>query len=327
MDIAISPDLMAGESAPASKKSDGNRCGHDKDAPKWWLAKPIRKGKGGDPAILRNLSERLLKYYAQPGVLPSLNASKNFYIRKVAALKKQPLKNTKAKPVKKIVKKTKRLVSARQQRSERREAAINLLVCMIRFMDLTTLRVGQPTKEGFLNYTLGYLAKQCGLSFSRAKRAHRDLVAAKLITCTQARQLEKGPDGAVRWRGLAGARAINKTLFTAFGLAVRLGLERKKAVKRLKAKASKDDQPGSEEGRSTRTGRARYSLFLGAMSQHAGKQPKPKPYKAPPPDGISRPALDKQVALLGAKIKMSNPAISKEEAYEAARAQLNPKTA
>ncbi|MCD2872153.1 hypothetical protein [Pseudomonas aeruginosa] len=59
-----------------------------------------------------------------------------------------------------------------------------------------------------------------------------DLKRANLLTVNQPRQLNE--DGS--WRGLAAVKAVNKHLFTAFGLGRRLGHERDRASKRLAKK-------------------------------------------------------------------------------------------
>uniref|UniRef100_UPI002D782A54 hypothetical protein n=1 Tax=Pseudomonas chlororaphis TaxID=587753 RepID=UPI002D782A54 len=123
----------------------------------------------------------------------------------------------------------------RQQRSERREACLVLQAAILEHTDLVSLRCGVPTPSGFISLTLPYLVKLTGLHPRRAERAMADLKTAKLITVSQPRQLKE--DGS--WRGLAAVKAVNKLLFTVFGLAKRLKHEQERAVERLAKKVKK----------------------------------------------------------------------------------------
>lgn len=180
----------------------GNFCGHQTDSPRLDLTRPETSKRR--PGILIELQERIRRYYASPNVLPSLrNAHKS----------KQ----------------------GRQQRSERREACLLLQAAILEHTDLVSLRCGVPTPSGFISLTLPYLVKLTGLHPRRAERAMADLKTAKMITVSQPRQLKE--DGT--WRGLAAVKAVNKLLFTAFGLAKRLQHEQARAVERLAKKVKK----------------------------------------------------------------------------------------
>jgi len=180
----------------------GNFCGHQTDSPRLDLTRPESSKRR--PGILIELQERIRRYYASPNVLPSLrNAHKS----------KQ----------------------GRQQRSERREACLLLQAAILEHTDLVSLRCGVPTPSGFISLTLPYLVKLTGLHPRRAERAMADLKTAKMITVSQPRQLKE--DGT--WRGLAAVKAVNKLLFTAFGLAKRLQHEQARAVERLAKKVKK----------------------------------------------------------------------------------------
>jgi hypothetical protein len=57
-------------------------------------------------------------------------------------------------------------------------------------MDLSSLRIGQPMKDGgFFNYSMEWLAKKAKLSLSRAKRAMSDLNDSMLVHSYQYREL------------------------------------------------------------------------------------------------------------------------------------------
>lgn len=208
----------------------GNFCGHDPLRPQFTLAIPAKKGQGGLPRVLTLCMERITNYYYRPRkVLPSLDLVNG---------------------------------SVRQQRSERREACICVLASLLKYTDLSSLRVGIPTSEGFLNLTVSYLARNTGMTLKRVERALADLKGAGLLTISQPRELKA--DGA--WRGLAAVKAINKDLFAAFGLSVMLKKERDKASKRLKRKSLQWKEDRAKNDRATRTSRARLSLFLGSWA-------------------------------------------------------------
>jgi len=145
----------------------GNFCGHHPATPRFVIKNyPYRVpaeiddlGTKRRPAILYDIVERIKKYYDDPDTIPPLQTA-HFDKR----------------------------TSERKRRSEFREAIVNLLSVMT--MDLGSMRVGQPTKEGgFFNYSLKWLAKKANLSFSRAKRAMSALNDAMLISSYQYREL------------------------------------------------------------------------------------------------------------------------------------------
>lgn len=175
----------------------GNYCGHDPQRPRFDLTKPASERT---PGIIKTLTERLQGYYYNPALIPQLNFVNN---------------------------------SPRQQRSERREACLLILSCLLKFTDLSSLRVGIPTKEGFVPLTIKLLKDHVGISQSRFERALSDLVRSGLISSTQ--RCTVGDDG--EYKGLAAIRCISKDLFGLFGLAVRLGHEMKAASHRLQVKA------------------------------------------------------------------------------------------
>ena len=213
---------MTAASSPyvARVNNGGNFCGHTPDSPRLELVKPVTGAGKKLPGILTVLQERIRRYYSAPNVLPSLrNANRS---RK-----------------------------GRQQRSERREACLVLLNAIVVHTDLVSLRCGIPTSAGFLSLTLDYLVEFTGLNYRRAERAMADLKRANLLTVSQPRQLKE--DGT--WRGLAGVKAVNKLLFTVFGLGRRLQHEKVRASKRLAKKVKKAG--------GTLTGWARSALVMG----------------------------------------------------------------
>lgn len=201
--------------------------------PRLHLPVPAGKGQGGIPRVLTLLTERIGRYYYDPRrVLPSLDLANG---------------------------------SLRQMRTERREACLLLLAAILKFTDLASLRVGIPTKNGFMCLTVDYLADQSGIGQRRVERALRDLKRANLLTIRQPRQLE--PDG--RWRGLAAVKAVSKELFAVFGLKVALKLEQAKAVKRLRKMAEKWEE---EDGQPRTLGDiAKVRLVTGLREQTSGR--------------------------------------------------------
>ncbi len=277
---------MAAHAYIARINTGGNFCGHDPANPAFTLAKPAKKGKGGIPRVLTLCMERLKDYYYRPRkVIPSLDLANG---------------------------------SQRQQRSERREACVCLLAALLKRMDVTSLRVGVPTKDGFMNYTVDYIAKDTGMTLKRVERALHDLKAAGLVTVSQPRQLR--PDGS--WKGLAAVKAVSKQLFGVFGLASMLKKERDKASKRLKKKAQAWKQEINNEP-PTRTGKARLSLFMGAMAGNLGnKTPKKKaPHRAT--DSPDDPENLKQLMLKAFEMKQAHMDWDRDKCYEEAEKQLS----
>ncbi|HDZ55295.1 hypothetical protein LCGC14_0393400 [marine sediment metagenome] len=203
----------------------GNYCGHNPDSPRLELVAPTTLKTR--PKILSLLQKRIQQYYGSPTRLPSLRSAN-------------------------------RSKQGRQQRSERREACLLLLTAILEFTDLSSLRCGVPTADGFVSLTLNYLVQFTGLHPRRAERALADLKRANLLTVAQPRQLLE--DGS--WRGLAAVKAVNKLLFTAFGLGRRLQHERDRATKRLVRKT---------RTRGTLTTWARNALVLNTLFTQPGR--------------------------------------------------------
>ncbi len=179
----------------------GNNCGHITENPRWFS--PPEKHKR--PKILTEMQTRLRRYYTNPALeLPIL-----CFIN-----------------------------SKRQQRSERREACINVLACLIHYMDLSTLRVGIPQTDGsFKGIDMKFIAERCGLNLRRVERAMAVLVKSNIITVHTL--CEKLSD--TTYKGYAAIRTMSIELFSIFGLRQRLRHEREKSADRQKKKARKAD--------------------------------------------------------------------------------------
>ncbi len=186
-----------------TNRKSGNKCGHCPSTPRFFKA-PEDHGKR--PLLLLRFIIVLLTYYPNPTLLPLLNAVNG---------------------------------STRQQRSERREACLALLCCILHYTELATLRVGIPQADGSMaGLTMPYLAKLAGLGERRAERAMHDLVAAGILTvhtiCVKISDTV--------YKGVAAIRTVSEHLFTALGFGAWLRHERRKAAERKAKKDKKRNQ-------------------------------------------------------------------------------------
>ncbi len=179
---------------------NGNNCGHISNAPKWF--EPPEKHTR--PHIIKKLIHSIKDYYKEPNsTIPSLNLSNG---------------------------------SDRQQRSERREACISVLGCLVHYLDLATLRVGIPhADQSFQGLKMSFISERSGLTLRRTERAVSDLVASGLLTVYPL--CEKLEDAS--YKGYAAIRTISIKLFSIFGLGGRLKYERDKAAARVRKKQNK----------------------------------------------------------------------------------------
>jgi hypothetical protein len=183
----------------------GNNCGHRPETPRWFDP-PLRHTR---PKIITKIISEIRRYYCDPAsTIPSLNLANG---------------------------------SDRQQRSERREACLSVLGCLLHYLDLATLRVGIPqTDSSFQGISMPFIAEKSGLTLKRAERATRDLVRAGLITVHPL--CEKISDTV--YKGYAAIRTISSKLFALFGLSGRLRYERERASDRLKKRVRKEEAKG-----------------------------------------------------------------------------------
>jgi hypothetical protein len=186
----------------SNKKSTiGNGCGHDPENPRFFTPPEKHSPR---PGVLRKLVLKIREYYADPRkTIPSLDLANG---------------------------------SDRQQRSERREACLALLGCIIHYTDLVTLRVGIPQPGGSMaGLTMPFLAGLSGLSERRAERAIHDLKAAGIVTVHEF--CEKLDDAS--YKGFAAIRTVTAKLFSVFGLGRWLEHERSRAKGRRDKKTEK----------------------------------------------------------------------------------------
>ena len=175
----------------------GNRCGHNPASPKF---------------LVQPHAQNMPKFIAR-----SIDLVEHYYYR----LKDLPQLDT--------------LNRHRKKRSERREAVIQTLKALLKYMDLVTMTVGIPTKDGQVGLTLLRLHQETTISFPRFKRAIADLRAAGLLSISQPRMT----NSAGQVRGLVGIKAISARLFEALKIDFWLRRERERASKRQRAKANK----------------------------------------------------------------------------------------
>ena len=175
----------------------GNRCGHKPTSPSF---------------LVRPHVQNMPKFIAR-----SIDLVEHYYYR----LKDLPQLDT--------------LNRHRKKRSERREAVIQTLKALLKYMDLVTMTVGIPTKDGQVGLTLLRLHQETTISFPRFKRAIADLRAAGLLSISQPRMT----NSAGQVRGLVGIKAISTRLFAALKIDFWLRRERERASKRQRAKANK----------------------------------------------------------------------------------------
>jgi hypothetical protein len=198
------------------KVPSGNKCGHSPNAPRFFSA-PEKHAKR--PEILRRAQIALREYYAKPSAtLPGLNR---------ISLPEREYRGQRRREYR---------PSGRRQRSERREACIDILACILHYTDLVTLRVAIPQADGSTaGLTMPYLATLSGLGERRAERAIRDLKAAGIITVHPI--CEKLKDST--YKGLAAIRTVSKHLFTVLGFHDWLKHEQRKAQERRLSKLEK----------------------------------------------------------------------------------------
>jgi len=177
----------------------GNYCGHVPGVPRVSLRSPV---PDKFPQVIITAVERLTKCYDNFAVLPGLGFSRyrsgNF--------------------------------RARQVRSERREAVVLTLIALLRYTELSSMRVGVPTDDGFHALSAAYLAEQAGLSLQRFQRAISYLKRRGFVSVHQPRYLNE--DGEIR--GQNAIRLVNTSLFNALGLKNMLHRARGSASKRIR---------------------------------------------------------------------------------------------
>lgn len=246
--------------AEAEKEVTGNRCGHHPKLPRFLIEKdPFEVAEGesfGDDGtgqkrrsrIQYKLIKKIQSYYKNTSVIPMLNGING---------------------------------STRQQRSERREACVALLEAMVHSMDLVSLRIGYPGQRGsddFIYRTMEYLSEKAQISYSRAKRALKDLKSCGILSVK--RKCVKNPDKT--YTGLASTKCFSKAFMSLLGFNKWLSKERKKAGQR-KVEKDIDDDRAERHSPKARAAAVMFTTMLidgltgGDMAQVDDDEPIPDP--------------------------------------------------
>ncbi|MBK8168653.1 MAG: hypothetical protein IPK64_22120 [bacterium] len=124
-----------------------------------------------------------------------------------------------------------RLARWRQQRSERREALIGVLVLLLHYTDIPTLTVAVPAGGGWLGLSAPWVAGRTGLSLSRVKRALATLARSAWLSNTgRGRQFDARRRRFVG-TGWGPVRRLSFRLIRALGLEVSWAQAQRKARK------------------------------------------------------------------------------------------------
>ncbi len=197
------------------ENTGGNFCGHDPKAPHFILRtnphttdeKVDDLGDKRRSAILYEIADKVRGYFKNPALIPNFNIA-NHDRRK----------------------------TNRQRNSSRREALVNLTIAMVMSMDLSSLRVGCPTDNGFIGRSIKWLAKKAQLSYSRTKRAMADLNDSGILASFQYREVIDKEKKLYKF--YVASRAFSTAFFESLGINMkRFGAARKWSTENLDKKA------------------------------------------------------------------------------------------
>ncbi|RXV64140.1 Crp/Fnr family transcriptional regulator [Burkholderia stabilis] len=249
-----------------------------------WPADIPCPAPANSPRLLRELKLRLGRYLDTPQAwLPALNAANG---------------------------------SRRQQRSERRVACVQLVRALVKFCDVSTLRIAVPAQGGWVDFTLPYLAEQAGLSVRRAERALRDLVTARLVKSRPQCEVEISDEGP-RYRGLAAIRYITPALFEQFGLGKWLRHERTRA--HLRAQRRRD----AARKRERKIGVGAGQLLTQLTGKLAAARAKAAA-RGMLSESDRRSELERAVMIRAGELKATYPDWDRDRCFRVARNQLAP---
>ncbi|WP_325099217.1 Crp/Fnr family transcriptional regulator [Burkholderia contaminans] len=249
-----------------------------------WPANIPCPAPANSPRLLRELKLRLGRYLETPQAwLPALNAANG---------------------------------SRRQQRSERRIACVQLVRALVKFCDVSTLRIAVPAQSGWVDFTLPYLAEQAGLSVRRAERALRDLVTARLVKSRPQCEVAVGDEGP-RYRGLAAIRYVTPALFEQFGLGKWLRHERTRA--HLRAQRRRNAARKSERKAHASAGQLRTLLtdkLAAAQAKAVARSTRS--------DDDRRADLERAIMIRAGELKDIYPDWDRDRCFRVAHNQLAP---
>jgi hypothetical protein len=188
----------------AGVERQGNWCGHDPEAPRFFQKPQTHKER---PKIITWAIDSWRRYYGLP----------SSYFKEIRM----------------------RRNSTRQQRSEAREALASLSQVLLHYTELASLRVGIPhASEGFRSLTIEFLATKAGIGLKRAQRAIQLLVRAGYLKMIERFDV-KGDAGNERFIGLAAVKCLTPAFFKACNINLQaLSAQRALARKRLNKKRS-----------------------------------------------------------------------------------------
>ncbi|UKD18033.1 hypothetical protein L3V59_41895 (plasmid) [Burkholderia aenigmatica] len=179
-----------------------------------------------------------------------------------------------------------------------------------------TLRVAVPGKDGWIDFTLPYLAEQAGLSLRRTERALHDLIRARLVKSRPQCEVQESEQG-VRYRGFAAIKYLTPAIFEQFGLGKWLTHERTRA--HLRAQRRRDAQ--RKRDRKASAAAVQIADQLGDKLKEIQARVKRWPQSA----DVGRQAeLERAIQLRMGELKMQHPDWDRDRCYRIARQQLAP---
>lgn len=213
----------------------GNRCGHDPQAPSYYTPPESYKRP---PSVIQYALNNLRGFYEAPKQL----------LKSIALTRH----------------------SLRRERSEAREADMQVLGVLIQHLDLVTMRFGMHQKEGgFISFDRRYIAKRLGWrdeqdeandakalkegkkpshrGIKRVGRVLERLYKAGYVISHPRCKVVKGEGGETLHVGLASVRCLSMRVFTDLGIDAQLVKKKrdeasKRLKKRLKAEAKEKEK-------------------------------------------------------------------------------------
>lgn len=181
--------------------AQGNWCGHDPDAPRFFTKPEAHKDR---PKVIAWAMDAWKRFYTSPAS----------YFNQLRFNRK----------------------STRQQRSESREAVASIAQVLLHYTELASLRVGVPhVTNGFRSLTIEFLAEKAGLGLKRALRAIELLKRAGYLKMTERFDVKDGASGEEpKFIGLAAVKCLTLGFFKSCGINLQwLSAQRRLARKRI----------------------------------------------------------------------------------------------
>lgn len=277
---------------PGQNLGTGNRCGHNPERLASDRLNLPSVADGHRLKIVTDLIEKAREYFFDPASVPLLA-----YVSDKKNLDGSP----------------------RQNRSEGREAQSLIWSAIVCVMDYSSLRVGQPKKNGtFRNYTFDEIARMCGLTepganpgdppvaCSRFRRAVEVFKKAGAIEVFE--QYEETPDG---MRGRPAIKTVSEKFLMSMGRISKLSMKR---VRDKATKALRDWRNGAiQSGVQTDDEYKKVTAQVRSTQVKKGLLPKPAVKNQKPKDVVpdnSHEAVDGDwaayVAMIQAKVLAQN---------------------